>query len=52
VLASAFKTSAQLRLENLALRHQLVVLATFNSETTEADDRPPKRLALAEADLG
>ena len=26
--------------------------ATFNSETTEADDRQPNLLALAEANLG
>ena len=40
VLASAFKTSAQLRLENLALRHQLVVLRRST----------PKRLKLTTAD--
>jgi hypothetical protein len=40
VFASAFKTSAQLRLENLALRHQLVVLRRST----------PKRVKLTTAD--
>ena len=40
VLASAFKTSAQLRLENIALRHQLVVVRRST----------PKRLKLSTAD--
>lgn len=40
VVASAFKTSAQLRLENLALRQQLVVLRRST----------PKRLKLTTAD--
>jgi hypothetical protein len=40
VLASAFKTSAQLRLENIALRQQLVVLRRST----------PKRVKLTTAD--
>jgi len=40
VLASVFKTSAQLRVENLALRHQLIVLRRST----------PKRLKLTTAD--
>ena len=40
VLASAFKTSAQLRLENLALRQQLIVLRRST----------PKRVKLTTAD--
>ena len=40
VLASSFKTSAQLRVENLALRHQLIVLRRST----------PKRLKLTTAD--
>jgi hypothetical protein len=48
VLVSAFKTSAQLRLENLTPTTTRRA-ATFNSETSEADDRRPNLLALAEA---
>jgi hypothetical protein len=46
-LTSMLKTSAHLRLENLALRQQLAVLRRSGSKATEADARRPDVLGLA-----
>ena len=45
-LTSMLKTSAQLRLENLALRQQLTVLRRSVSKTPEADASRPDLLGL------
>jgi len=48
-VAWVLKTSAQVRLENIALRQQLAVIATFGSYTAEADASRSNFLDLAAA---